>query len=212
MERPKMLAQNAIVRIEQMQEDEKNTNVMEPERYEQLKSDIAAFGFLQNVLLQQTRKATKTRPADHLIIDGHHRKRAAAELGYEELPATILDATEAARVTLNIAMNRLRGEPDLARVAEAVRGLADLGTTPDDLRLTGFSDSELDMLLKASAMDDDALDELGAAPEDEEPSTEVQFVLEIAFAEREAYQRAKKKLRKMAPDGDLARALLALLD
>ena len=211
MQRPKILEPNAVVRIEHMRDDPKNTNVMAPERYEQLKSDIEALGFFQPVLLQLVSKGSKNKPPVYLIIDGHHRRRAAAELGYEELPAVILDATEAARVVLNIAMNRLRGEPDLAKVGDALRGLETLGVSPADMRLTGFSDEELEVLLRAG--DEDDIGELGSAPEEEgDGPAEVQFVLEIAFDERAAYQRAKKALKKMAPDGDLARALLALLD
>ena len=195
-----------LVPLDKLHEDPDNTNVMEPERYAILVENMRVFGCTQPALV----RPTKGREGEYDIVDGHHRKHVAAELGWKTLPCKVGDYDDQQRRLLNVSMNRLRGEPDLSKVAMAVRELSDAGCGPGDLRLMGFSDEELDALLKASAPDDDLLDDgLGHAPEPEKPAA--LFVIELQFNEREDYQRAKKALKRIG-GGDSARAVLALID
>jgi ParB/RepB/Spo0J family partition protein len=189
-------------------EAENNPNAMPQERFDLLVEAIREVGFLQPVLV---RKAA----AGYVLIDGHHRVRAALKLGLTEVPCVVaagsLDDDDLAAAT-QIAMGRLRGDLDLAVVGRTMNDLVGKGWTIDDLALTGFSVDEVGHLLDAAKLDTESM--LAGAdatlPAPEKPLRP--FVLEITFARREDYVAARKGLKHAAgKGGELADGLLHLL-
>ena len=195
--------------IDALVEDPSNPNRMEPNDYAMLRAAIGRVGFLQPILV-------RADGAQFRIVDGHHRARAAKEVGLERVTAVIWDGTEEMRRALQIGMNRMRGELDLGIVAQELAALADLGWNADDLVVTGFTGSELDALLEAARQtDEDIMDEgvgkLRLDPEENDEEVRA-FTLELSFASAEELKAARRALKKAAKQGEqLADGLLRII-
>ena len=105
---------------------------------EALTRSIREWGLVEPVLV---------RKENYVIIGGHQRLLAARKLGMKTVPVIFLDISlEQARL-LNLALNRISGTWDDELLAHM---LADLNTVEAiDLSLSGFSEDELDKLLKS---------------------------------------------------------------
>lgn len=192
------------VPIEELIEPDKNPNQMGAEEYRLLVGAVRRVGFLQPILARP--EGSKLR-----IVDGVHRYRAAQETGMKLVPVVVGAFDDDEAMALQIGMNRLRGELDLAKVAESMNELADIGWSRDDLTLTGFAADEVDALLRS--VETETEDEILAgtsSPEPEEPVDKT-YLLEIAMPDVKSLRAARRRLKKLG-GGDLAKGLLALLE
>lgn len=193
-------------------EPDRNPNHMPAAVYEQLVTDIREIGFLQPVLAEEIGDVLR-------IVDGCHRVRAAKEAGVKTIPVIVANFTDNPKLAqvIQIAMNRLRGELNLAEVAQTLADLAAEGWTRDEMRLTGFTESELTDLLATSARTDEDVME-NAKGQSEEPAGDAEgaakpYALELLFATKAELMKAKRGLKKAAGVGnELSVGLLALLD
>jgi ParB-like chromosome segregation protein Spo0J len=188
-----------------------NANVMSPAKYRELVTSIRRIGFVDPVVIHQLNIGD---PIVFETIDGHHRLRAAVEVGLPLVPALVLQPGEDRRLVA-LALNRLRGETDLTQAGLVIAELLEDGLDPASLSISGFTERELDQLVAAVSQDADdvELDDLG----DVEVPTEVgapvarPFLLELTFQSKAELAEAKKILRKAAGKGvDLAEGLLRL--
>lgn len=139
-----------MVPVAQLNPAPYNPQKMTPGQFESLKASIRANGFVEPLVVRKTGMA---------IIGGHHRVRAVKELCIEEsrpmpeLPCVVLDVGDRAARRLNVALNRIHGEPDVRLLAELVDGLNDESPiTDDEALLMGFDEREdLSKLLKIAA-------------------------------------------------------------
>lgn len=221
MNEPKLMN----VKLDHLIDPVRNQNVMDPEQYKLLVAAIREVGFLQPILIREPAKeetlpdeASAARIGADLwfrIVDGVHRASAAREVGLTEVPCVIVDADADLAVALQIGMNRMRGELDLAAVAKDVASLSDAGWTVSDLTITGFSAEEVESLLTAVQPEEADLSNMSLAPQAEERAPEQEgsdiAILEIPFTDRKQMVSVKKKLRKVG-GGDLTVGLLRLLD
>jgi hypothetical protein len=201
------------VKVSALRPAAENPNSIPEAKFKLLVKAIERVGFLQPVLV---------RPAVEIgayeIIDGHHRVRAAQELGMESVPAVLVEKMDdATAIAERIGMNQLRGELDLTAVGRHMAELSQLGWSLDDMTITGFSEAELGDLMRSVSQSVDAAMsmEMAPLPDDYEvPAGKVKPVmLEIPFTDADDYIRAKQGLAKVAGDGgDLGAALLGLLD
>lgn len=200
--RPETLAVAAIV------DAPRNANRMDDVRWVKLREAIKADGFLQPVLVREL------AGGKYEIVDGHHRTRAARELGLSHLPAIVFDASvknaEAARIA--IAMNRLRGELRLGEVAEIFAQLLDDGMEVEQLIATGFSADEVDALISAA---NDTGEEISASMTAVEPRDDDEVIkpwlLEVPFGSKSDLDKVKRAVKRAAgKGGDLALGLLRL--
>jgi DNA modification methylase len=128
----------------------KNARTHSPEQVAQIAASIIEFGFNAPILVDSQAG----------IIAGHGRMLAARKLGLTEVPVVVLDhLTDTQRRAYIIADNKLAenaGWDERVLAAE----LADLERDGLDLKVVGFSDQELEVLLADSGD--------GPAREDEE--------------------------------------------
>jgi DNA modification methylase len=126
------------VPIDSLRPDPANPRRIGERELESLTRSLQQFGFVQPVLV---------RKSDNVVIGGHQRLTAARRLGLKTVPVIFVDlAPEQARL-LNLALNKISGQWDNELLA---RMLADLKPIEDiDLSLSGFSEEELDKLLKS---------------------------------------------------------------
>ncbi len=133
----------------------------EDEEYIKIKNSILEFGYVAPVIIN----------ADMTVIGGHQRLKVLKELGYEEIQCIVVDLDKNKEKALNLALNKISGEWDNNKL-EAI--LAELKEADIDINITGFSNDEVDDILKdiiGSNEDDFDLEE--ALDEIEEPTTKV---------------------------------------
>ncbi len=124
------------VAIDDLRPDPANPRRISDAELEALTRSLREFGFVQPVL---------ARRADKAVIGGHQRLVAARRLGLKTVPVIFLDLSDEQARLLNVALNKISGDWDEELLA---RLLADLQPVVD-LTLTGFSEGELDKLLKS---------------------------------------------------------------
>jgi DNA modification methylase len=100
-----------------------------------LERSLATFGFVQPVIVN--RRSGK-------IVGGHQRVKAAPD---GPLPVVYVDLDEHGERQLNLALNKISGAWDDAKLRAL---LGDLSAEGADLSLTGFSEDELRALLAKS--------------------------------------------------------------
>lgn len=80
---------------------------------------------------------------DGTVIGGHQRLKAAKIAGLERVPVVYVDLPKDKEKALNLALNRISGEWDEAKLRSLMEELADGDL---ELELTGFTNDELDWL------------------------------------------------------------------
>lgn len=188
-----------------------NSNVMSEADFASLIEVVRTYGVVQPPLL------SLHEGGELRIEDGHHRIRAARAAGLPTGPAMVYDASSPqAMHLLRLALNRLRGQADLALVAQELAELHSAGLDIPALALSGYSELELQQLIEA-AQPPAAIEDMEVLRTEEgEPQQalgpEKVFELTLAFRTRGELARARKVLRKAgrAAGGDMADGLLRL--
>ncbi len=117
-----------------------------------LRRSLRFFGTVEPIVVN--------RRSGH-IVGGHQRVKAAQAEGIDEMPVVYVDLDDPAEKQLNVALNRIHGEWDESKLEEI---LADLKTAGADLALTGFTEEELDELLRGPDAPADGLTDPDAVP------------------------------------------------
>lgn len=149
------------------------------------------------------------------IVDGHHRVRAAGEVGLAQVPALVVANMEDAKAVLAaLGLNHIRGELNLTDAASQLCALHDTGFTVEQLMVTGFSGDEIaDMLTVATPVTTEDL--LAGADTDLPPTTAANprsFAMTLEFETADQLKAVKRTLRKAAGRGQpLENGLLKLL-
>src|SRR6516162_3012530 len=185
------MAQKIIeVSLDSLKEQPDNPNKMDDEHFKLLVESMRVNGFLQPILVSPNEDKTYT------IADGHHRARAAREIGMVSIPALLkpLDPKRDLKA-VQVGMNKLRGELDLSKVATVMMDLTNDGTPIDYLSITtGFTPDEISDLLDSvrGTTEEDILASAPITHEEEKPIKP--FVLEIEFSTREEMQETRRVL------------------
>lgn len=133
----------------------------EDEEYKKIKNSILEFGYVSPIIIN----------SDMTVIGGHQRLKVLKELGYEQIQCIIVNLDKNKEKALNLALNKISGEWDDEKLEQI---LAELKETDIDMNITGFSNDEIDDILKeviGSKEDDFDIEE--ALNEIEEPVTKV---------------------------------------
>lgn len=131
----------------------------EDEEYKKIKNSILEFGYVSPIIIN----------SDMTVIGGHQRLKVLKELGYEQIQCIIVNLDKNKEKALNLALNKISGEWDDEKLEQI---LAELKETDIDMNITGFSNDEIDDILKevlGSKEDDFDIEE--ALNEIEEPIT-----------------------------------------
>jgi len=104
--------------------------------YQKLKKSIATFGYVEPLVWNER---TKT------LISGHQRLKILIDQCLTEVEVSVVDLSLEQEKSLNLALNKIRGDWDddkLAVLIEELQKMPDL-----DVGLTGFDSSEISQLL-----------------------------------------------------------------
>lgn len=125
--------------------------------YEKIKKSIEEFGFADALVVNK----------DMTIIGGHQRLTVAMELGYTEVPCTVVDIDKAREKSLNIALNKITGAWDEALLAELLKDIEASGLSP---MMTGFEPPEMEQLFNKVASREVSEDEFDVESELKKPT------------------------------------------
>ncbi len=117
--------------------------IPDDKEYQKIKRSIEEFGYVEPIIYNVT---TNT------IVGGHQRIKVLKELGYTEIDVVEIEETEDREKALNIALNKIEGEWDMAALKDL---LQDLDTGDIDMDLTGFEEWEMEQLMTQFHVEDD---------------------------------------------------------
>lgn len=113
--------------------------------FEKLKRSIQAFGYVEPIVVNERTGNT--------VISGHQRLNVLKHLGETEADCVVVDMSMNDEKALNVAMNKVSGEWDMAALTDLLRNLSDDGF---DVTLTGFDSAEItDLFDEASEVVED---------------------------------------------------------
>ena len=125
--------------------------------YEKIKKSIEEFGFADALVVNK----------DMTIIGGHQRLTVAMELGYTEVPCTVVDIDKTREKALNIALNKITGAWDEVLLAELLKDIEASGLSP---MMTGFEPPEMEQLFNKVASREVSEDEFDVESELKKPT------------------------------------------
>lgn len=110
------------------------------DEYKKIKNSIEQFGYVDPIIWN---KRTNT------IVGGHQRYTVLRDLGYETADVSVVDMDEQNEMALNVALNKVEGEWDRAKLKEVLEELEE-----DKLSFTGFDDDEINSIINDVNIDD----------------------------------------------------------
>ena len=113
----------------------KDLQSSDPE-YQRIKKSIEEFGYVDPVIVN----------ADYTVIGGHQRLKVLKELGHAQIDVVVVDIPKDKEKALNVALNKITGEWDDARLVSLLQEIKADGM----LEFTGFDEAEFDKLLNSA--------------------------------------------------------------
>lgn len=135
--------------------------------YEKLKRSIQEFGLVEPIVFNERTGR---------VVGGHQRLKVLRELGWNEVPVSVVDLDEAHEKALNVALNKIEGDWDNYKLKEL---LEELDTGLIDVSLTGFDEDEIEDLMtqfyveEEGEVKEDNFDADEAVEEIEEPVSQL---------------------------------------
>ena len=100
--------------------------------FEKIRKSIEEFGYVDPVIINK----------DGTIIGGHQRYKVLKSIGYSEIQCIVVDVDKDKEKALNIALNKISGDWDKAKLKDLLTELQGIGLA----EITGFDLAELGML------------------------------------------------------------------
>lgn len=140
--------------------------------YEKIARSIEEFGYCDPIIINK----------DGTIIGGHQRTQVLLDMGAETADCVVVDLDPDKEKALNIALNKITGSWDEAKLAELI-GSLDLDGY--DLTKTGYSEPELKSILAQVTVNPDDFGQEFSLPNREQILTHRMYVTlhrqQIAF-------------------------------
>jgi ParB-like chromosome segregation protein Spo0J len=118
-----------------------------------LEASMQTFGCVQDVLVnRRSRRRGWRKGSTPSVVGGHQRVRAAllTSVALAELPTTWVDLDASGEIQLGLVLNRNSGDWEPDDLERFLRRLEEAG---GDLKLTGFTEPELDAWLGRTEQD-----------------------------------------------------------
>ena len=106
----------------------------EDKEYQDIKRSIVEFGLVEPLVINK----------DMTIIGGHQRLKVLKELNFTTIPCIIVNLDKTKEKMLNIALNKIAGDWDRAKLKDL---LEELDTGEFDISLTGWDEQEIEDLM-----------------------------------------------------------------
>lgn len=152
----------------------------EDAEWKNIARSLAEFGYVDPIIINQ----------DGTIIGGHQRAKVLQAMGHKEVDVVVVDLEKNDEMALNIALNKIGGQWDLDKLKDA---LHDIDTSSLDIKVTGFSEGELRLMLG----------DLGDDEEDEEGPDINRMTFVLTLEQYAAVQHARELIRKRYSKAEL---------
>ena len=106
------------------------------EEYKSLQKSMDAFGYIEPIIWNEQ--------TGH-VVGGHQRLKILLAKGYSEIEVSRINVSEEKEKLINVALNKVSGQWDEDKLEDILRDIQDSG---NDVLLSGFSQDELDGILK----------------------------------------------------------------
>lgn len=103
--------------------------------YEKLKRSIQEFGLVEPIVFNER---------TGYVVGGHQRLKVLQDLGWSEVPVSVVDLDPEKEKALNVALNKIEGDWDNFKLKEL---LEELDTGAFDITITGFDEEEIEDLM-----------------------------------------------------------------
>lgn len=152
----------------------------EDEEWKNIARSLAEFGYVDPIIINQ----------DGTIIGGHQRAKVMQAMGHTEADVVVVDMGKSDEMALNIALNKIGGQWDLDKLKDA---LQDIDTSSLDIKVTGFSEGEIQLMLG----------DLGTDDEDDEGPDINRMTFVLTLEQYAAVQHARELIRKKYSKAEL---------
>lgn len=123
-----------------------------PRMLQDLSRGMKTWGYLQHIIYNKR--------TQH-VVGGHARLEVLLKEGETEADIVVVDLSLKEEKALNIALNKIHGEPDDDKLAALI---AELQVSGIDASLTGFTDREISLMVQKYNQGDRDLDQAKPAP------------------------------------------------
>lgn len=112
--------------------------------YEKLKRSVKEFGLVETVVWNE---------ATGYVVGGHQRLKVLQDLGYNEIPVSVVSLSDEKEKALNVALNKISGDWDMPLLKDL---LLELDTGEFDVTLSGFDLEEIEDLMTQVFIEEDS--------------------------------------------------------
>lgn len=166
--------------VEALNEAGYNPRRMSEDDRQKLRRSIIEFGLVDPIIVN-------IRDGKNVIVGGNQRYAMAKELGYTSVPVVQVDLDDDHEKALNLALNKISGDWDRSLLSELLQDLMDSDL---DIDLSGFTEEEINGILKDTEVfepDDDLLDSLieEEVEKKESEKTDVKIVIKAKKGEEQ---------------------------
>ena len=144
----------------------------EDDEWKNIARSLATFGYVDPIIINQ----------DGTIIGGHQRAKVLQAMGHKEVDVVVVDMEKSDEMALNIALNKIGGQWDLDKLKDT---LQDIDTSSLDIKVTGFSEGELQLMLGDPGDD-----------EEDEGSEVSRMTFVLTLEQYAAVEHARELIRK----------------
>lgn len=113
------------------------------------RESLQLYGFVEPVALRIPPGYEEGR---YQIVNGEHRWKEAVAMGYESIPAVVIDVTEEQAKKLTIVLNETSGDPDAVLLGQFLAELKEIELDQFAVALP-FTPTELEQLLEIGSQD-----------------------------------------------------------
>lgn len=121
-----------------------NPRIMPGEEMDRLIASIETFGYVDPIIVN-------TRNKRNIVVGGNQRLQALRELDYPEVDVIEVDLSIEEEMALNLALNKISGKWDYDKLSDV---LTQIKESPLDILATGFSQVEIDALIRSELIAD----------------------------------------------------------
>lgn len=152
--------------------------------WEKLKGSLQDFGLVEPLIVN-------VKNGKNILVGGHQRYNVLKSIGTEETEVVVVELEEKEERQLNVALNRIEGMWDYEKLEVIFEELSN-----DEILKTGFSQNEIDDILKEideadSYREDEGSEETDNADDfrDENEQNEKPFQVFLSFRTQEAAEK-----------------------
>lgn len=192
--------------LSKLQPNEWNPNVLDKRKFDALVKQIKGAGFRQPLVVRPGKKK-----GTYEIIDGEHRCAALKSLRKKKAECIVVDDDDTEAKVQTLAMNVLRGDPDMLKMAKLIVDLNEEVPAEELAERLGLTSAEIGDFVDMDAIDEVDLGTLDGLDDIKAPAS---MTLSFNFEDEKEFKFANRAIGKLRKARQLTReeALIHLIE